>query len=129
MTNHEPKVRDLEIRAADGLRLHGRYWEADDPRAVVVVAHGFGEHAGCYDHVALEVARAAARAAHPRLRAAAEAPARPADPRPDQPPAVFRDGRGWPPHHRPRRGDPPARADDPGRLRPGHRPRRLPRRL
>src|SRR5438094_9822702 len=27
-------------------------WSADDPRVIVLIAHGFGEHAGRYDHVA-----------------------------------------------------------------------------
>jgi alpha-beta hydrolase superfamily lysophospholipase len=27
-------------------------WSADDPRVVVVIAHGYGEHAGRYEHVA-----------------------------------------------------------------------------
>ena len=32
--------------------LHVRAWERDEPSHVVVVAHGYGEHIGRYDHVA-----------------------------------------------------------------------------
>lgn len=59
MTNHRPGARAVEVPTADGLRLHARLWVADAPRAVVVVAHGFGEHAGCYDHVARALVPAA----------------------------------------------------------------------
>jgi alpha-beta hydrolase superfamily lysophospholipase len=30
-------------------------WTADDPRLIVVIAHGFGEHAGRYEHVARQL--------------------------------------------------------------------------
>src|SRR5947209_18165818 len=59
MTNTGPTARDLVIEAHDGLHLRARYWEARDPRAVVVVAHGVGEHGGCYEHVARAVVPAA----------------------------------------------------------------------
>jgi alpha-beta hydrolase superfamily lysophospholipase len=58
-TDQGPRARDLVIRSADGLPLRARYWEARDPRAVVVVAHGFGEHGGCYEHVARALVPAA----------------------------------------------------------------------
>jgi len=32
--------------------LYTRAWERDDPTYVVVIAHGYGEHVGRYDHVA-----------------------------------------------------------------------------
>ncbi len=32
--------------------LHVRSWESEDPSHVVVIAHGYGEHIGRYDHVA-----------------------------------------------------------------------------
>jgi len=32
--------------------LHVRVWERDDPRRVVVLVHGYGEHIGRYEHVA-----------------------------------------------------------------------------
>jgi len=39
--------------APDGLRLFMPYWlPDDDPRATVVLVHGYGEHSGRYGHVA-----------------------------------------------------------------------------
>ncbi len=40
----------------DGLPLHARAWTVENPRAAVVVAHGFGEHGGCYEQVATALA-------------------------------------------------------------------------
>lgn len=45
-------VRDIEVRAADGLMLRGRWWRRAESRGVVVIAHGFGEHGGCYGETA-----------------------------------------------------------------------------
>jgi alpha-beta hydrolase superfamily lysophospholipase len=42
----------VEIDAPGGLALRGWYWPRPAPRGVLVIAHGFGEHAGCYAHVA-----------------------------------------------------------------------------
>ncbi len=47
--------RVLTIPGTNGLSLHGRHWAVNDPRGVVVVVHGFGEHGDCYDHVARAV--------------------------------------------------------------------------
>jgi alpha-beta hydrolase superfamily lysophospholipase len=44
--------QDVKIRAPDGLALRGWYWPRPAPRGVLVIAHGFGEHGGCYEHVA-----------------------------------------------------------------------------
>jgi len=55
----EPSARPVVVRAADGLALHARLWSAPDPRAVVVLSHGFGEHGGVYDHVARAIVPAA----------------------------------------------------------------------
>jgi alpha-beta hydrolase superfamily lysophospholipase len=44
--------RDVEIGSSDGVVLRGWYWPHPAPRGVVVIAHGFGEHGGCYEHVA-----------------------------------------------------------------------------
>lgn len=41
-----------EVVDAQGVTLHYYVWEVDDPRAVVHVAHGIGEHALRYVHVA-----------------------------------------------------------------------------
>ena len=32
--------------------LYARSWEHHDPSHLVVIAHGYGEHIGRYDHVA-----------------------------------------------------------------------------
>lgn len=48
-------MRDTEgeLVAADGLRLHARRWEPEQPaKAVVCLVHGLGEHSGRYPHVA-----------------------------------------------------------------------------
>jgi alpha-beta hydrolase superfamily lysophospholipase len=48
-------MRDTEgeLVAGDGLRLHARRWEPDQPAKVVVcLVHGLGEHSGRYPHVA-----------------------------------------------------------------------------
>lgn len=41
-----------ELRAADGVRLYYGSWTAADPRAVVLVSHGHGEHGGRYTELA-----------------------------------------------------------------------------
>ncbi len=52
MTVQSPP-RDVVITSADGTALRGWYWtRTGTPRAVLVVAHGFGEHGGCYRQVA-----------------------------------------------------------------------------
>ena len=44
---------DTNWTSADGLPLVGRCWEpAGEPRAVVCLVHGLGEHSGRYAHVA-----------------------------------------------------------------------------
>jgi len=37
---------------ADGLYIHARIWEAEQPKAVICLAHGLGEHIGRYEHFA-----------------------------------------------------------------------------
>ena len=39
------------ITTEDGLKLHTRHWQIENPKAVVVIAHGLGEHIGRYEHV------------------------------------------------------------------------------
>ena len=54
---------DVVIRADDGHPIHARFWSQPAARGVVVIAHGFGEHGGCYrrlaealgEHAGLEV--------------------------------------------------------------------------
>jgi len=38
----------MDVQTEDGLRLRGIRREAEDPRAEVVLVHGYGEHAGRY---------------------------------------------------------------------------------
>lgn len=41
----------VEITGRTG-RIHVHHWPNDDARHVVLIAHGYGEHAGRYEHVA-----------------------------------------------------------------------------
>jgi alpha-beta hydrolase superfamily lysophospholipase len=59
MTMIATEARDLAITSADGLKLHARYWPLPDPRGMVVLAHGFGEHGGSYEHVVRAIGPAA----------------------------------------------------------------------
>lgn len=52
MTAMHRTLEDHVIPSADGTPLHARCWSGHEPRGVLVVAHGLGEHGGCYDHVA-----------------------------------------------------------------------------
>jgi alpha-beta hydrolase superfamily lysophospholipase len=45
-------VAEFVLDGKGGTELHVRVWETETPRAVIVLAHGFGEHTGRYDHVA-----------------------------------------------------------------------------
>lgn len=52
-------AREATLVASDGTRLAMRVWQAGgEPVGVVVLAHGLGEHAGRYDHVAAALGRA-----------------------------------------------------------------------
>jgi alpha-beta hydrolase superfamily lysophospholipase len=52
MLSTHSRPRDLSIATRDGLTLKGWHWTGPSPRGVIVIAHGFGEHGGCYSHVA-----------------------------------------------------------------------------
>jgi acylglycerol lipase len=43
--------REVTIVSADGTALAGSFWRRPSPRGVLVISHGLGEHAGCYQHV------------------------------------------------------------------------------
>jgi alpha-beta hydrolase superfamily lysophospholipase len=45
-------ARQLEIRAWDGTKLKARWWRQPEPRGLVIIVHGFGEHGGVYERVA-----------------------------------------------------------------------------
>lgn len=44
--------RDFELTCPDGVRLYARAFEADNPRAVLCIAHGLGEHGDRYQRFA-----------------------------------------------------------------------------
>jgi alpha-beta hydrolase superfamily lysophospholipase len=48
MATSQTRTGDIEVRSTDGLILKGRSWRRQAPRAVVVIAHGYGEHGGAY---------------------------------------------------------------------------------
>src|SRR4051794_12318803 len=39
---------DGQVDAVGGLSLYYRGWEADDPRAAILIVHGLAEHSGRY---------------------------------------------------------------------------------
>src|SRR5918995_6231990 len=51
-TSRTPTPLDVALAADDGHPLRARLWTYPRPRAVLVVAHGFGEHGGRYRHLA-----------------------------------------------------------------------------
>jgi len=53
MATAQARVGEIEVRAADGKLLRGRWWRRPAPRGAVIVSHGFGEHGGGYQGVAL----------------------------------------------------------------------------
>lgn len=57
MQTMQESAVDVVVPTDDGVILRGRWWKAPSPRAIVVIAHGFGEHGGSYNHVAEEFAR------------------------------------------------------------------------
>lgn len=52
MTASLPLTASPTIPSPDGVLLRVRRWPVEQPRGVVVIAHGHGEHGGCYEHVA-----------------------------------------------------------------------------
>lgn len=40
------------LSTTDGLQLHGKSWEVKQPKGVLLLVHGFGEHIDRYQHVA-----------------------------------------------------------------------------
>lgn len=44
--------REFELTCPDGVRLYARAFEAENPRAVLCIAHGLGEHGDRYQHFA-----------------------------------------------------------------------------
>jgi alpha-beta hydrolase superfamily lysophospholipase len=52
MITAQSSPRDVAIAVAEGFSLRGWHWMRPNPRAVLMIVHGFGEHGGCYRHVA-----------------------------------------------------------------------------
>jgi acylglycerol lipase len=44
--------RNEAIRSGDGLGLYTQAWLPDDPKATVILSHGYAEHSGRYQHFA-----------------------------------------------------------------------------
>jgi len=51
-------ARPIEARVAGGIKLAGRAWLAEAPRAVIAIVHGIGEHSGRYAAVASDLVAA-----------------------------------------------------------------------
>ena len=64
----------IEVRLVRGLRLPGRVWLAERPRALVAMVHGLGEHAGRYAALASDLVGAGYTAAALDLPGHGEAP-------------------------------------------------------
>lgn len=45
-------ISESTLKTTDGLNLYSKSWKIDNPRAVIALVHGFGEHCNRYDHVA-----------------------------------------------------------------------------
>jgi alpha-beta hydrolase superfamily lysophospholipase len=45
----------IEVRAEKALTLTGRVWASDDPRALIAISHGIGEHSGRYAALAADL--------------------------------------------------------------------------
>src|SRR4051794_24767815 len=56
MPTADIQATDIVVSTEDGVNLRGRLWKGPRPRAIAVIAHGFGEHGGSYAHVAEELA-------------------------------------------------------------------------
>jgi lysophospholipase len=49
-------IRDVATSSPDGISLQGRAWSVAEPRAILLIAHGLGEHGGSYARFAKELA-------------------------------------------------------------------------
>ena len=45
-------MEDFKINGYQSLQLHGMHWAVKSPKAVLLLVHGFGEHAGRYNNMA-----------------------------------------------------------------------------
>jgi acylglycerol lipase len=44
--------KELNWTSSDGIKIYAQQWYVENPKAVVSIVHGMGEHSGRYDHVA-----------------------------------------------------------------------------
>jgi acylglycerol lipase len=44
--------RNEALRSSDGLQLYTQVWLPENPKAVVIISHGYAEHSGRYQHFA-----------------------------------------------------------------------------
>jgi alpha-beta hydrolase superfamily lysophospholipase len=58
-TTSRTRLLDIDVRSTGGLTLRGRWWHRENPRAVLLIAHGYGEHGACYKRVAESIAERA----------------------------------------------------------------------
>ncbi len=42
----------FELQTSDKVKVHGNHWQTENPKAVICLVHGFGEHVDRYDHFA-----------------------------------------------------------------------------
>lgn len=48
----DTKIVEFYLQGYKNLKIYTHHWAVSSPRAVMVIAHGFGEHSQRYDHVA-----------------------------------------------------------------------------
>jgi alpha-beta hydrolase superfamily lysophospholipase len=49
------RFSDVAFPSLDGVALKGRFWTSEQPRALLIIAHGLGEHSGSYNRLAEEL--------------------------------------------------------------------------
>ncbi len=52
MSTSTSVVQEVQVMAAHGVVLQGRWWRRTHSRGAMIIAHGFGEHGGTYRHIA-----------------------------------------------------------------------------
>lgn len=50
---HDPEL--IAFPSLDATTLHAALWAVDEPKGVLLIAHGVGEHGGCYSDVATSI--------------------------------------------------------------------------
>jgi acylglycerol lipase len=52
LTEEIVQQRNEAIRSSDGLQLYTQAWLPNDPKAIILLSHGYAEHSGRYQHLA-----------------------------------------------------------------------------